>query len=67
MSVTDVVSLRFQYLPANEAWMILWNDQRIAGPMPASGLRGWLRDHNIDTSEITVPLWMRREWAAVSA
>ena len=26
--------IKVKYLPVNCAYMILWNDQRIAGPMP---------------------------------
>ncbi len=59
--------LTLEYLPVNQAWLVLWNGQRIAGPMPADSVRGWLADHGIGLHEIEVPLWLRREWGKVSA
>ena len=58
-------ALNVQYLPANGAWMVLWHDQRLAGPMPADALRQWLTDHGIDTSEVSAPMWMRKQWSMV--
>jgi hypothetical protein len=59
-------TLALQYLPANAAWMILWNGQRIAGPMETAPLGQWLRDHGITPQEISAPLWMQKEWEALS-
>lgn len=63
--MSDVV-LTLQYLPANGAWMILWHDQRIAGPMSGDAVRSWMTDHGIDPGEINVPGHMRSRWVSIA-
>lgn len=55
-------TLSLQYLTANAAWMVMWHDQRLAGPMSASDARAWMRDHGIDPTEVTMPAWLANKW-----
>jgi hypothetical protein len=34
--------VRMVYLPANAAYMVLWHDQRLAGPMPLEDARAYM-------------------------
>jgi len=36
--------LHVEYLPANQAYLVMWLGQRLAGPMPAREARDYLRD-----------------------
>lgn len=36
-------SVRIVYLPANAAYMVMWHDQRLAGPMPLADAREYCR------------------------
>jgi hypothetical protein len=36
--------IKVKYLPANCAYMILWHEQRIAGPMPRGDAQRFMQD-----------------------
>jgi hypothetical protein len=35
--------LRVQYLPVNQAWMVLWHDTRLFGPAPRAECDEYVR------------------------
>ena len=41
-------AIHIVYLPVNAAYMILWHDQRLAGPMHGSEVRGWLDERGLN-------------------
>lgn len=36
-------AIRLVYLPVNCAWMVMWHDQRLAGPMPKAAAEAYIR------------------------
>lgn len=37
-------AIRIVYLPANAAWMVMWHDSRLAGPMPKADAEAYVRN-----------------------
>lgn len=36
-------SVRIVYLPVNDAYMVMWHESRLAGPMPLQDALAWYR------------------------
>ena len=52
----DLSAIKVVYLPVNQAYMVLWHDQRLAGPMP----RG-------DAQQFMTNFYPELKWGAVHA
>jgi hypothetical protein len=40
-------AIRIVYLPANEAYLVMWHEARLAGPMPLADARAYCHRHGL--------------------
>lgn len=46
--------IHIEWLPANQAWLVMWLDQRLAGPYnDRAEAEQWLSDHGIHDWSVT--------------
>lgn len=52
VSRQEGTAVAIKYLPVNQAYLVLWHEERLAGPMPLPEARYWCQERGIAAVEL---------------